>query len=74
MQWYKLTADPNDLQAAILETKQLRVTSMSTALLTVFIDSAKNLKVIISVFLTTIHTYKYRLHFPSIASSHQLQT
>ncbi|XP_018788338.1 PREDICTED: extended synaptotagmin-2 isoform X1 [Bactrocera latifrons] len=44
MQWYKLTADPNDLQAAILETQQLRVTSMSTALLTVFIDSAKNLK------------------------------
>uniref|UniRef100_A0A034VD48 Extended synaptotagmin-2 n=2 Tax=Bactrocera dorsalis TaxID=27457 RepID=A0A034VD48_BACDO len=44
MQWYKLTAEPNDLQAAILETQQLRVTSMSTALLTVFIDSAKNLK------------------------------
>ncbi|CAD6991620.1 unnamed protein product [Ceratitis capitata] len=44
MQWYKLTADPNDLQAALLETQQLRVTSMSTALLTVFIDSAKNLK------------------------------
>ncbi|XP_017465615.1 PREDICTED: extended synaptotagmin-2-B [Rhagoletis zephyria] len=44
MQWYKLTADPNDLQAALLETQLLRVTSMSTALLTVFIDSAKNLK------------------------------
>ncbi|XP_039956102.1 extended synaptotagmin-2-B isoform X4 [Bactrocera tryoni] len=44
MQWYKLTAEPNDLQAAIVETQQLRVTSMSTALLTVFIDSAKNLK------------------------------
>lgn len=44
LQWYKLTADPTDLQAALLETQLLRVTSMSTALLTVFIDSCKNLK------------------------------
>ncbi|XP_065356125.1 extended synaptotagmin-2 isoform X1 [Calliphora vicina] len=44
LQWYKLTADPSDLQAALLETQLLRVTSMSTALLTVFIDSCKNLK------------------------------
>ncbi|XP_053969539.1 extended synaptotagmin-2 isoform X2 [Anastrepha ludens] len=44
MQWYKLTADPTDLQAALLETQLLRVTSMSTSLLTVFVDSAKNLK------------------------------
>ncbi|KAM7361921.1 extended synaptotagmin-like protein 2 isoform 4-T4 [Cochliomyia hominivorax] len=44
LQWYKLTADPSDLQAALLETQLLRVTSMSTALLIVFIDSCKNLK------------------------------
>lgn len=44
LQWYKLTADPSDLQAALLETQLLRVTSMSSALLTVFIDSCKNLK------------------------------
>lgn len=44
LQWYKLTADPTDLQTALLETQLLRVTSMSTALLTVFIDSCKNLK------------------------------
>ncbi|XP_037812088.1 extended synaptotagmin-2-A isoform X4 [Lucilia sericata] len=44
LQWYKLTADPSDLQAALLETQLLRVSSMSTALLTVFIDSCKNLK------------------------------
>ncbi|XP_011304471.1 extended synaptotagmin-2 isoform X2 [Fopius arisanus] len=41
--WLKLSKNPGDLQAALIETQQLRVTSMSTALLTVFIDSAKNL-------------------------------
>lgn len=44
LQWYKLTAEPNDLQAALMETQLLRVTSMSTALLIVFIDSARHLK------------------------------
>ncbi|XP_055923756.1 extended synaptotagmin-2 isoform X2 [Eupeodes corollae] len=43
LSWYKLTSDPQDLQAALLETQLLRVTSMSTALLIVFADSAKNL-------------------------------
>ncbi|XP_055847648.1 extended synaptotagmin-2 isoform X2 [Episyrphus balteatus] len=43
LSWYKLTSDPQDLQAALLETQLLRVTSMSTALLIVFVDSAKNL-------------------------------
>ncbi|XP_055637843.1 extended synaptotagmin-2 isoform X2 [Toxorhynchites rutilus septentrionalis] len=41
--WFTLSADKNDLKAALHETQLLRVTSMSTALLTVFIDSAKNL-------------------------------
>lgn len=44
LQWYGLSTDPGDLAAALLETQLLRVTSMSTALLTVFIDSAKHLK------------------------------
>lgn len=38
-----LSNDRNDLHAAIEETQMLRVNSMSTAVLTVFIDSAKNL-------------------------------
>ncbi|XP_030373546.1 extended synaptotagmin-2 isoform X2 [Scaptodrosophila lebanonensis] len=44
LQWYKLTADPNDLPQILQETKLLRVTSMSAAVLTVFIDSARHLK------------------------------
>lgn len=45
LQWYKLTADPNDLQQILLETQLLRVTTMSSAVLSVFIDSARHLKV-----------------------------
>lgn len=45
MSWLKLSKDYNDLKSALMETQQLRVTSMSTALLTVYIDSAKNLPV-----------------------------
>ncbi|MHC5848244.1 hypothetical protein ACYT7O_10770, partial [Streptococcus pyogenes] len=45
LQWYKLSADPLDLQDALIETQHLRVASMSTALLIVFIDSARHLKV-----------------------------
>nr|CAD7401753.1 unnamed protein product [Timema cristinae] len=41
--WLRLSSDIADLKAAIIETQELRVTSMSTALLTVFVDSAKNL-------------------------------
>ncbi|XP_075146495.1 extended synaptotagmin-like protein 2 isoform X3 [Haematobia irritans] len=44
LQWYKLTTNPLDLQAALAETQLLRVASMSSAVLIVFIDSAKNLK------------------------------
>ncbi|KAH8278506.1 hypothetical protein KR018_004322, partial [Drosophila ironensis] len=44
LQWYKLTANPNDLQSILLETQLLRVTSMSSAVLSVFIDSARHLK------------------------------
>lgn len=43
LMWLELTKDSVDLQAALMETQELRVTSMSTALLLVFIDSAKNL-------------------------------
>uniref|UniRef100_A0A6P4EQY2 Extended synaptotagmin-2-B isoform X2 n=2 Tax=Drosophila rhopaloa TaxID=1041015 RepID=A0A6P4EQY2_DRORH len=44
LQWYKLTANPNDLQQILLETQLLRVTTMSSAVLSVFIDSARHLK------------------------------
>uniref|UniRef100_A0A2M4A0N4 Putative phosphoinositide 3-kinase n=1 Tax=Anopheles triannulatus TaxID=58253 RepID=A0A2M4A0N4_9DIPT len=43
MTWFKLSSNKADLRSALEETQHLRVTSMSTALLTVFIDSAKNL-------------------------------
>ncbi|XP_018315969.1 extended synaptotagmin-2 isoform X4 [Mycetomoellerius zeteki] len=41
--WLQFSKDPADLRAALVETQELRVTSMSTALLTLYIDSAKNL-------------------------------
>ncbi|KAI4465022.1 extended synaptotagmin-like protein 2 isoform c [Holotrichia oblita] len=41
--WLTLSSNYSDLQAALTETQYLRVTSMSTALLVVFVDSAKNL-------------------------------
>ncbi|XP_015835626.1 extended synaptotagmin-like protein 2a isoform X1 [Tribolium castaneum] len=41
--WLTLSDNYSDLKAALEETQQLRVTSMSTALLTIFLDSAKNL-------------------------------
>ncbi|XP_018364570.1 PREDICTED: extended synaptotagmin-2 isoform X3 [Trachymyrmex cornetzi] len=41
--WLQFSKEPADLRAALVETQELRVTSMSTALLTVYIDSAKNL-------------------------------
>lgn len=46
LSWMQLSSDRNDLKAALEETQMLRVTDMSTGLLTVFIDSAKNLPVI----------------------------
>ncbi|KAH8360178.1 hypothetical protein KR093_011123, partial [Drosophila rubida] len=55
LQWYKLTADPNDLQQILLETQLLRVTTMSSAVLSVFIDSARHLKV--SSLRTLFHTW-----------------
>lgn len=45
MTWMQLSSDKNDLKIALEETQMLRVTDMSTALLTVYIDSAKNLPV-----------------------------
>ncbi|XP_066603635.1 extended synaptotagmin-2 isoform X2 [Prorops nasuta] len=41
--WLQLSKNSADLPAALMETQQLRVTSMSTALLILYIDSAKNL-------------------------------
>lgn len=41
--WLKLTPDPVELQAAIRETQLLRVSSMSTAVLCVYLDSALDL-------------------------------
>nr|XP_022907174.1 extended synaptotagmin-2 isoform X1 [Onthophagus taurus] len=41
--WLKLSKNYSDLKAALEETQYLRVTSMSTALLTLYIDSARNL-------------------------------
>lgn len=51
--WFKLSSDKNDLKAVLEETQMLRVTSMSTALLTVYIDSAKNLPVIYAIFFNS---------------------
>ncbi|KAL1497143.1 hypothetical protein ABEB36_008149 [Hypothenemus hampei] len=41
--WLTLSKDYNDLQSILKETQILQVSSLSTALLTVFVDSAKNL-------------------------------
>lgn len=49
--WMQLSKDKNDLKGALEETQLLRVTDMSTALLTVFIDSAKNLPVNWNIFM-----------------------
>ncbi|XP_069702958.1 extended synaptotagmin-2 isoform X2 [Periplaneta americana] len=43
MTWLTLSSSLADLKAAIAETQLLRLTSMSTGLLMVFVDSAKNL-------------------------------
>ncbi|KYM99145.1 Extended synaptotagmin-2 [Cyphomyrmex costatus] len=41
--WLQFSKDSADLRAALVETQELRVTSMSTALLILYVDSAKNL-------------------------------
>ncbi|XP_043675721.1 extended synaptotagmin-1 isoform X2 [Vespula pensylvanica] len=41
--WLQLSKNVADLQAALIETQELRVTSMSTAVLIIYVDSAKNL-------------------------------
>ncbi|KAK9294826.1 hypothetical protein QLX08_010690 [Tetragonisca angustula] len=41
--WLQLSKSVSDLQAALVETQELRITSMSTALLILYVDSAKNL-------------------------------
>ncbi|EEB18657.1 conserved hypothetical protein [Pediculus humanus corporis] len=43
MTWFKLSSNIEDLKEALAETQTLRVTSMSSALLTIFVDSVKNL-------------------------------
>ncbi|XP_031833796.1 extended synaptotagmin-like protein 2 isoform X2 [Nomia melanderi] len=41
--WFQFSKNVADLQAALMETQELRITSMSTALLVLYIDSARNL-------------------------------
>ncbi|RLU26666.1 hypothetical protein DMN91_000463 [Ooceraea biroi] len=41
--WLQFSKSPADLRAALVETQELRVTTMSTALLVLYVDSAKNL-------------------------------
>ncbi|XP_030748072.1 extended synaptotagmin-2 isoform X1 [Sitophilus oryzae] len=41
--WLTLSKDYNDFQSILTETQLLQVSTLSTAILTVFIDSAKNL-------------------------------
>ncbi|XP_017883148.1 extended synaptotagmin-2 isoform X1 [Ceratina calcarata] len=43
LMWLQLSKNTADLKAALIETQELRVTSMSTALLILYVDSAKNL-------------------------------
>ncbi|XP_011881625.1 PREDICTED: extended synaptotagmin-1 isoform X2 [Vollenhovia emeryi] len=43
LSWLQFSKDPADLRAALIETQELRVTSMSTAVLILYVDSAKNL-------------------------------
>lgn len=55
MTWLQLSADKSDLKAALQETQMLRVTSMSTGLLTVYIDSARGLPVkYLHIFIFTV--------------------
>ncbi|CAH1990506.1 unnamed protein product [Acanthoscelides obtectus] len=44
--WLELSKDPHDLQAILTETQTLRSSNLSTALLTIFLDSAKNLPIL----------------------------
>lgn len=67
--WMQLSSDKNDLKAALAETQMLRVTDMSTALLTVFIDSAKNLPVNMNATLTTF--IYFELILPACSSTIQ---
>lgn len=64
--WMQLSSDKNDLKLALEETQMLRVTDMSTALLTVFIDSARNLPV---SFPITKSSSQYKVKFVSIFST-----
>ncbi|XP_017761218.1 PREDICTED: extended synaptotagmin-2 [Eufriesea mexicana] len=41
--WLKFSKNVDDLKTALIETQELRITSMSTALLILYVDSAKNL-------------------------------
>ena len=41
--WLQFSKNITDLKTALIETQELRVTSMSTALLILYVDSAKNL-------------------------------
>ncbi|XP_076290205.1 extended synaptotagmin-like protein 2 isoform X2 [Lasioglossum baleicum] len=41
--WLQFSKNVADLKAALIETQELRITSMSTALLVLYVDSARNL-------------------------------
>ncbi|KAK6634334.1 hypothetical protein RUM43_011734 [Polyplax serrata] len=43
MTWFRLSSNIEDLKEALAETQMLRVTSMSSALLMIYIDSIRNL-------------------------------
>ncbi|XP_076645887.1 extended synaptotagmin-like protein 2 isoform X2 [Halictus rubicundus] len=43
LMWFQFSKNVADLKAALIETQELRITSMSTALLVLYVDSARNL-------------------------------
>jgi hypothetical protein len=69
--WLQLSSDKNDLKAALAETQMLRVTDMSTALLTVFIDSAKNLPVDQLQRISLSNLLKFSFNYPACSSPEQ---
>lgn len=45
LQWFDLTNDPNDLDPALQEVQNLEIPTLSSAVLSVFIESAMDLMV-----------------------------
>lgn len=57
--WLTLSKDYNDLKSILAETQLLQVSTLSTAVFTVFVDSAKNLPV--SLFIVYLMFTKLRI-------------